>query len=240
MRKIIKNVNRIENIVQITIADERWYQIDNEFFPSVTWISGFYPKGIAFYKWLAERSWNEAEAIKSAAGDKGSKIHSAIVNLIDGLEVKMDSQFENPTTGLMEELSLEEYEAILSFKSFCDELKPKFIDREFVVVSDKYQYAGTGDILCEINNKIHLIDIKSGQSIWPEYELQISAYAKALQRSIDKMSILQVGYRLNKKKWKLTEIDDKFDLFLSARNIWKNECDKISPLRKDLPLAIKL
>ena len=33
-------------------------------------IAGHYPKGIAFYKWLAEKGWDESQALKSAAGDK--------------------------------------------------------------------------------------------------------------------------------------------------------------------------
>jgi hypothetical protein len=41
--------------------------------PSVTWISGFWPKGIGFYKWLADKGWDEAEAAKQAAGDKNEK-----------------------------------------------------------------------------------------------------------------------------------------------------------------------
>jgi hypothetical protein len=47
--------------------------------PPVTWIAGHYPKRIAFYKWFAEKGWDESQALKSAAGDKGSKLHEAEV-----------------------------------------------------------------------------------------------------------------------------------------------------------------
>ena len=113
MKKIIKIVDKEKNIIQITVCDERWYVKDSvnpvtrlpeyKFVPSVTWIAGHYPKGIGFYKWLANTGWNESEAIKNAAGDKGSKVHSAIVDLIDGKEVKMDSQYENKTTDFFKE-----------------------------------------------------------------------------------------------------------------------------------------
>jgi hypothetical protein len=74
MKKEIREVK--DGIVQITTVDERWYVKalkDEEgilkvvFVPSITWIAGHYPKGIAFYKWLAGKGWDEAEALKQSA-----------------------------------------------------------------------------------------------------------------------------------------------------------------------------
>ena len=55
-----------------------------------------------------------------------------------------------------------------------------------------------------------------------------------------KLAILQLGYRRNKAGWKFTEVEDKFDLFLAARQIWHNESsgDKVS--QKDFPLMLSL
>jgi hypothetical protein len=99
MKKDIINKDKERGIVQITTFDERWYARPTEdpitklprfeFVPSVTWIADHYPKGVGFYKWLANKGWDEAEAIKSAAGDKGSKVHLAIADLIRGLEAPM-------------------------------------------------------------------------------------------------------------------------------------------------------
>lgn len=263
MKKIIKQ-DIDSNIVQITVADERWYmktlKDKTVFVPSVTWIAGFYPKGIAFYKWLANKGWDEAEAIKQAAAEKGSKVHQAISDLIDGKEVKMESFYDNPKTGEREELTLEEYEAIMSFVNWYNLAKPRVIAREMVVFNDEEGYAGTIDLLCEIEGKVAgeyrmiLIDLKTGQYIWPEHELQVSAYKRALigkeVLDFDKrelvtiadmsLGILQLGYRLNKKGFKFTEIDDKFDLFLAAKRIWAEECSKIEPLKRDYPMSLTL
>lgn len=64
MKKLIRETDEKRGIVQITVADERWYMKPGKDpetgiptykpVPSVTWISGFWPKGIGFYKWLAE------------------------------------------------------------------------------------------------------------------------------------------------------------------------------------------
>ena len=126
MRKEIRETDE-KGIVRITTTDERWYwralqttnaetglpEVKNVYVPSVTWITSFYPKGVGFYKWLANLGWDEAEAVKQAAGDKGSKVHAAIEDLIDGEEVRLDSRYTNPTTEQEEELSVEEYEALM-------------------------------------------------------------------------------------------------------------------------------
>lgn len=97
MKKLIRRVDPKRGILQVTTVDERWYcrtgtdpKTGNpamEYVPSATWIAGHYPKGIWFYKWLAKNGWDEAQAIKEAAADKGSKVHHAISALFDGVEI---------------------------------------------------------------------------------------------------------------------------------------------------------
>jgi hypothetical protein len=252
MKKIIKQ-EKDSGIVQITIADERWYVKEEKegqfvFVPSVTWIASFYPKGLGFWKWLANKGWDEAEALKQAAGDKGSKVHQAICDLIDGKEVKMDSKYLNPTLEAEEELSLEEYEAIKSFIDWHREYKPIALMRETVVWNEKENYAGTIDFICEIEGVCWIIDFKTSQNIWTEQELQLSAYKHAFleEATINdenleiRLGILQLGYWRNKKKYKFTEIEDKFDLFLSSKKIWENETRGIEPLKKDYPEILTL
>src|SRR3990172_10646192 len=106
MEKIIKVIKG--NVMQITTLGERWYARQSEdkktglpifkYYPSVTWICGYYPKGIPFYKWLADKGWDEAEAIKNAAGDKGSKVHSACQLLDTGIEININDKIINPKT----------------------------------------------------------------------------------------------------------------------------------------------
>jgi hypothetical protein len=242
MKKIIKQVDEERKITQITISDERWYEKDDKFVPSSTWICSYYPKGTAFYKWLAEKGWDEAEAIKQASGERGDKIHQAIEKLIKGETIKMDSKFLNKNTGQDEELTLDEYQAILSFVDWKNEVNPTFKEVERVVFSDKYNYAGTRDIVCDIDGQEWIVDIKSGSEIWPEYELQISSYKYAEGQNPDaKLAILQVGYKRNKiKKYKFTEVEDKFDLFLAIQKIWADRNVGVSPKTYELPTEISL
>lgn len=249
MKKEIRQVDKKNNILQVTTVDERWYckevkdkvtgLPDFAYVPSVTWITEFYPKGIAFYKWLANKGWDEAESIKQAAGDKGSKVHEAIERLIDGLKVKMTDKVLNKATGEQDELSLEEWECLVSFKSWFDKVTPKVITKESVVFKDS-DYAGTIDLVCEIDGKVWLIDFKTSAYIWPSHKLQVSAYKHAYTNKIDHLGILQLGYNRNKSGYKFTEVDDEFDLFKSAQQIWRHEAGNEKPKQKDYPLFLEI
>lgn len=254
MKKEIKTVTQ-EGHVRITTVDERWYArptndpvtglpASYEFVPSVTWIAGFYPRGVGFYKWLASTGWDEAEAIKQAAGDKGSKVHQAIADLVDGNVIPMEASYLNPTTGLPEELTLQEYECLLAFKAWWAHAKPTLIWRDVVLWNEAEDYAGTADLLLGSQGEIWLIDVKTGQYVWPEHELQVSAYKHALPSTPDpspvKLAILQVGYRANKRGWKLTEVEDQFDLFLAAKQIWAKETAGQTVRQRDYPLSVSL
>jgi hypothetical protein len=91
----------------------------------------------------------------------------------------------------------------------------------------------------------NIIDFKTGQNLWPSYELQIAAYKQALKeggRKVDdvKLAFLQVGYKRNKKGYKFTEVEDKFELFLHAMAICENEVGGVSPKQSEYPLTLKI
>ncbi|TQF41152.1 hypothetical protein UNPF46_08505 [Bradyrhizobium sp. UNPF46] len=259
MKKIIPETDKERGILQVTIADERWYvkQVTDpatklpalKYVPSVTWIAGHYPKGIGFYKWLADKGWDESQAIKSAAGDKGSKVHEAISAILRGEEVRIDSKFINPSTEQLEELTLEECDAIKSFVDWKNENKPESIAWDVTVFSEKYGYGGTIDYICKIDRQVYIIDFKTSAEVWSEYELQVSAYKHPIESgefnvegftevSDIKLAILQIGYRRNKAGYKWNEIEDKFPLFLAARQIWANECGGQAPKMREYPIVL--
>lgn len=255
MRKEIIVVDKEKGVYRVTTNDERFYireaKDETTGLPtfkwkkSVTWICSFYPKGKAFWRWLADKGWSEAEALKVSAGDKGNKVHNAIVNLIAGGTIKMEDKYINNSTGLQEELTVEEYECLMSFVNWANDVKPTFILSELTVESEQYDYAGTVDCVAKIGEQLYIIDFKTGQYIWPEYELQIAAYKQALKemgRKVDdvKLAFLQVGYKKNKKGYKFTEIEDKFELFLHAKAICENETGGQSPKQAEYPLELSL
>ena len=60
MKKEIIDIDNKKKIIRITTLNERWYAKSvgekktglptYKFYPSSTWVAGYYPKGIGFYK----------------------------------------------------------------------------------------------------------------------------------------------------------------------------------------------
>jgi hypothetical protein len=213
MQKIIREVDEKRGIVQVTVADERWYLKSSadtvsgipvyKGVPSVTWIAGYYPKGIGFYKWLAEKGWDEAAAVKQAAGDKGSRVHYAVEKILNGEEFRIDTKvFDRGRSTELEKYETElSYEELVAVKSFCDwradiekDYTLDIIAIERTIFSDIHGYAGTIDLVARLTPKpeganplkltgptLFVIDFKTSKQIWREYELQVSAYRVALE-----------------------------------------------------------
>lgn len=248
MKKEIRQASEDGKIVQITLPDERWYvktEKDDDGnilqvlpYPSATWISSHYPKGVSYFKWLADKGWDEAESIKESAGDRGHKVHQSITKLLQGEGLSIDSSVENSETGKLEPIKLAEYEAVMSFVDWFKATNPKVLANEEVLFNEEHQFAGTMDFLCEIEGETWLIDFKTSQYIWPSHEIQIASYAHTLPQMPDKMAVLQLGYKRNKKSYKLTEIDDKFELFLAAKKIWAHEAGTQKMFQKDYPTEL--
>lgn len=253
MRKDVIVVDKDKGLVQVTTADERWYALPTKdkntklptyrYVPSVTWITGHYPKGLAFYRWLAGKGWDESQALKEAAANKGSMIHRAIELLLNGEQIEHDTKLRDPNTDEERALTTDEWAALCSFVKWYSAVQPETVGTEMVVVNDEEGYAGTVDYVCRINGVPYIIDFKTGQNVWPEYELQLSAYKKCIKLEDDveaKLAILQVGYQRNKNNYKFTEVEDKWDLFKAAQLIWRNENENAKPKQRDFPVVLTL
>jgi len=248
MQKEIRTLSKDGKIVRITCPDERWYIKTAEDgtmteYPSVTWITDYYPKGLGYYRWLADKGWDNADSIMKKAGNKGTKVHHAIESLLLGNEVRMDETFANGDDGTPEDLTADEWEAILSFCDWHKQTKPQMLINETAVFNNEHRYAGTVDFVCMIDGERWLIDFKTRQGeIFTPYELQLAAYAHALPEELkpQRLAILQVGYKKNKAGWKLTEYEDQFDLFLSTQKTWKKETGTTKMFQKDYPASITL
>jgi len=271
MLKEIKDIDRKAGIMRITTLNERFYvkPAKNsktglpiyQFYPSSTWIAGYYPKGVGFYKWLAQKGWDEAEALKVAAGDKGSKVHYACETIDKGLPIDITKdKFINPTTGQPEELTIEEVDCVKSFTDFLEDYKPELVANEITIFGDGY--AGTIDKIYRIGKEIWVVDIKTSKQIWEEQKLQLSSYRHAEEFVLNgalvnygelgitdkewanrKQAILQLGYNgyrtEGKAHYKFSEIEDKYELFIVAMQIWKNENPNSKPKEINYPLILK-
>ena len=166
----------------------------------------------------------------------------AIADLHAGKTVEINSAYPVGESGQAEELTAEEYEAVLSYAEWFEKVKPEILGFEYSVWNTTEGYAGTVDLKCRIDGEVWLIDVKSSKDVWPEHELQVSAYKHSEgQEDVQRLAILQVGYARNKvQKFKFTEVEDVYDLFLAAKQIWAKETAGQKPSQKDLPFFVKL
>lgn len=259
MQKEIKVIDEQTRTLRITTLDERWYTREGKnkvtglpefkFYPSSTWIASHYPKGTAFYKWLAQNGWNESQAIKESAGKRGTMVHQATEILEEAGEIPISTVFSNPDDGEPMHLGQDELDGILSFKRWHDETQPRILANEMTVFGP--DYAGTLDRIYEIDGRVWIVDLKTSQDIWEEHKLQIASYSHAeidlskigvSQEQWDArgLAVLQLGYRRNRNGWKFTEVEDKYEMFRLARAIWENENPEAKPKQKDYPLVIKI
>lgn len=251
-----------EGLVQITTMDERWYrrESDLKLFKSVSWVAGYVPKGKGFEEYL-KKAGDDAEEIMRDAGIKGSKVHNAIALLIarkqETGEGYLDIETElflNERTGQREQLTGEECETVYSFIKWWESLKDYdvvILESETADYNEEYSFAGTRDLRLSLILKPETkvkedlsgtwtIDFKTSKAIYTSHIAQISSYQKFPNCENDRLAILQIGYRLNKAGWKFTEIEPRFDLFLSAMKFWELENANKEPKQFTLPQLIKI
>lgn len=254
MKREIRIVDSKRGLICVTCEDERFYarpvSVDGtaqnrkmEYVPSVTWIAGMYPKDERFTRWVGNIGNEAAREAKEAGGQKGSKVHQAISALLRGGTVNFQTSLFENRDGTAEDLSAKECLCVLTFHEWFLATRPEVIAFDFTVWSEKYRYAGTVDLYCRIDGIPWIVDFKVSPSIYPSYEIQVSAYkfADAMFPKNTRLAILQLGYEKNKKqKYKFTRVKEQFTLFMSAYRIWKKECGDVHPYQREFPLEVSL
>ena len=77
-RNVKRSYNRIleisEDAQQITMPDSRYYRRNGEYYPSITYVLGTYPKGKYFEDWLKKVGYSADHIVRKAA-DQGTEVH---------------------------------------------------------------------------------------------------------------------------------------------------------------------
>jgi hypothetical protein len=234
----------------------RFYQIDGESYPSVTTILGCIGKP-ALIQWAANqertlvtdtaaRLYEELASIGQAiprsaflvtlegrcgkerahrrelqkAGDIGTQAHALIewhLRRDLGLQV-----------GVEPNVCAEALWAFMAFQDWAKsvDLKPKYIEQ--TVFSSAHRYAGTMDLLAEVNGVLTLADFKTSKSVYPEAFLQNAAYQVALTEM--GLAAPKAGLIVRLPKLQsdpefevvaVPAVDELFATFLAVRKLWE-------------------
>ena len=148
------------------------YRLDGSVIPSVTTVM----KLLSLSEYGGVR-----EDVLANAATRGSAVHHAIENYINfGIE----------------DISEEYKPYFLAFLKFLSDKQPNILSSEGKVYHRFLRYAGTVDLICEINGEIFLIDFKTTAVMMRMLtEVQLEAYKQAIEShgfKIDKKAIVHL------------------------------------------------
>ena len=249
-----KSVTRILDIdptsKRVSILDNRFYSRNQDYYPSVTSILQFMPKGKFFETWLKDVGHN-VDVIARKAADEGTQVHDAIEKYLKGEKIQWlnEEGYSN--------YSMDVWKLILKFHDFWTTYKPTLIENEIHLFSDQYKYAGTCDLVVEIDNVRWLLDIKTSNSIHTSMDLQLAAYAQAwnetFEEKIEKTGIIWLksskrgegkGDKIQGKGWEIYEptrtFEENLKLFNSIHELFKLEYPNPKPSSEQFPIEIQL
>jgi len=154
--------------------DDMGYVIDGTWFPRVSKIVGIKSKPALHYFYASLNSYAEGERIKKISADEGIRVHEAAQAILIGDDPEIDKDISP---------------AIDAFVEFIEE-NPIEVDSDYIekrVINHDDKYAGTIDALAVIDGKVGVMDIKTSQAIYRDYNLQTSAYMAGLMDEVDNL-----------------------------------------------------
>jgi hypothetical protein len=183
MSKIKHSYDRILEISddhkQITLPDSRFYRRNGNYYPSVTYVLGYYPKGKHFEDWLKKVGYASEYIVKKAA-EEGTQVHEMVEEYLNGNELNFLDKNGYP------QYNPDVWQMFLRFVEFWETYKPKLIETEVHLFSDELKVAGTCDLICEINDELWILDVKTSNHIQPTYELQTAVYTQCYKECYGK------------------------------------------------------
>ena len=248
-----KKYNRIlevsKDAKQITLPDSRYYRRNGEYYPSVTYVLGYYPKGKFFEDWLKKVGYS-ADYIVRKAADEGTQVHEMIEDYLNGKELYFLSPVEE--TPLYDPLV---WQMFLRFVEWWETYNPTLLETEVHLFSDKLKVAGTCDLVCEIDGEVWVVDFKTANNMQTTYELQTSVYSQCYEecfgKKTDRQGILWLKSKRKKpvkgkmqgKGWEMVgpkrSQNENIDIFNTVKKLFDLENPKHSPIFTEFKTTVK-
>lgn len=237
-----------EKLNRVDVLDERFYQVGEDYYPSVTTVLNVYPKGQWFTQWLKDVGHN-ADLIRNEAADQGSNVHNAIEDVLNGKKVTWITEGKQL-------YSLNEWKMICRFMEFHSRYiaTGEQLATETQLFSHSLKLGGTADLVCSINGETWLIDFKTSNSLQKTMELQLACYKQMWDEvnlpKIDRYGVLWLNAKTRTERefqgkgWQLKEFTDGFEhsmrLYNHTRALWDEENPNYRPRNLSYPNSFKL
>lgn len=247
-----KSYNRIleisDDAQQITLPDSRYYRRNGKYYPSVTYVLGYYPKGKFFENWLKQVGFASDYIVKKAA-ENGTQVHELCEDYLNGKDLNfLDSQGRP-------QYDPDVWQMLLRFVEFWEEYNPTLIETEVHLFSDVLKVAGTCDLIVEINGEIWLLDLKTSNQLQLTYELQTAVYGQCYEecfgKKVDRYGILWVKSSKRKaakgkmqgKGWEIVEstrtFEENLDIFKTVKRLFDLENPTHAPIFTEFKTSVK-
>jgi hypothetical protein len=255
-RNIKQSYNRILEISadskQITMPDSRYYRRNGKYYPSITYVLQYYPKGKFFEDWLKKVGY-ASEHIVRKAGEQGTETHEMIESYLNGEELNFLSASGYPQYDPLV------WQMFLRFVDFWETYKPKLIETEVHLFSDQIKVAGTCDMVCEIEidgkTELWIIDFKTSNHLQTTYDLQTAIYGKCYEecygKKADRYGVLWLKSSkrgpkdgiIQGKGWEMYESkrtqEANIDIFMTVKKLFDLENPKHSPVFTEFRTQVK-
>lgn len=162
---------------------------------------------------------------KTKAANLGSRVHTVLEEYAGRKDSVDPGLFSQPQSD-------EEANAVRNLQVILDELKPQIIASEFSIWSYEHGYSGTADLLCKVDGKLVLVDLKTSKDVYSEMVLQLAAYRNAdviitgsgkevRMPKVDECHIWHAP-KVGDGRWARGRVDDKdFRGFLAAKALYE-------------------
>ena len=235
---------------QITLPDSRFYRRNGDYYPSVTHVLSYYPKGKHFEDWLKKVGYASEYIVKKAA-EEGTQTHNLCEDYLNGKECSFLNQYGNPA------YPPHVWSMFLNFVDFWETHKPTLIETEVHLFSDTLRVAGTCDLIIELNGELWVLDLKTSNHLQTTYDLQTAVYSQCYEecygKTIQRRGILWLksksrgedksGKRLKGKNWEVVESDRSqqanLDIFMNVKALFDLENPTPKPHILTLKTTVK-
>lgn len=146
------------------------YDVDGIWYPRVTSILSIKAKPALLRYYGNMPDFKTGQLIAARSADEGTAVHETVEAILRGEHIAVPAAIQPAV------------EAFIEFRRNNDLVPLKIEER---IISHDHRYAGTIDVLAEVNGTVGVLDIKTSLSIYRDYGMQTAAYIQALQEDKD-------------------------------------------------------
>ncbi len=195
----------------------RYRTADGETVPGVTTVTGLLSKP-SLVRWANKLGLQGIDA--GAYTERTARVGSLAHAMISAALLGESFAASDAAPEEMEQAS----RSLAHFLAWRERHSLRPVHCESAFVSERLRYGGTVDCYCVLDGEPVLLDFKTGKSIYPEYFVQLAAYAELLREQgfpVRELRVLRLGG--GDKTWEeksVRETEKWFALFESLLKIY--------------------